>query len=88
MGLAAGRAGRQVELGDMMLAMADAAGTGALERLLDMRRAQVRKDQAIAAQDYEAATRHREAERAAAAALEPALKEWQKELTPPGPGTA
>jgi ATP-dependent Clp protease ATP-binding subunit ClpA len=60
-----------------------AAGIEVLVRLLDARRLAAQKEQAIAAQDYEAAARHRTDERRAREALEHALSEWRAELEPP-----
>jgi Clp amino terminal domain, pathogenicity island component len=80
---AAGRGARVAELEDLLMVMADAAGMGAVERLLDANRARALKEQAIGAMDYEAAARHRQDEQAAKAALARAVEEWQLELAPP-----
>lgn len=80
---AVGRGARTAGLEDLLAAMSDAAGLGAVERLLEVRRARAAKEQAIAAQDYESAAGHRQAEQAAKAALRRALGEWERELEPP-----
>ncbi len=81
--LAALRGSVEIELDDLAMAMSDAAGIAALERLIDKRRAQVLKEQAIAAQDYDAAARHRAEELRAAVALQRAVAEWRTELEAP-----
>ena len=82
---AASRGARVAGLEDLLMAMSDAAGLGAVERLLEVRRAHAAKEQAIAAQDYASAARHRQDEQAGSAALRRALEEWARELEPPPP---
>jgi len=63
------------------------AGTEILARLLDLRRISAIKEQAIAAQDYETADRHREEEKQAREAFVKALEVWRAELNPPEAGS-
>jgi hypothetical protein len=66
--------------------MISSAGIEALARLLDVRRHAAAKEQAIASQDYETATRHRTAEREAKRGLDQAIAAWRQELEPPEGG--
>lgn len=77
---AVNRGAPTVGLDHLLQAMTGAAGTGALERLFDLHRITAKKEQAIAAQDYEAAARYRAEEKLAREALERAVAEWAKEL--------
>lgn len=60
----------------------------ALARLLDVRRLKAAKEQAIATQDYEAASGHRTAERQARRTLDQAIAAWRQELEPPQEGAS
>jgi ATP-dependent Clp protease ATP-binding subunit ClpA len=71
-----------VSLDHLLAAMINSGGMEPLARLLDMRRHAAVKEQAIASQDYEAATEHRTSERRARAALDTAIVAWRQELEP------
>jgi UvrB/UvrC motif-containing protein len=58
-----------------------------MARLLDLRRISAMKEQAITAQDYETAARHREEEKRAREAFVKALEAWRAELNPPEAGS-
>ncbi len=71
-------------LDDVLEAMVDSHnGIEVMARLLDLRRITAEGDQAMAAQDFEGASRLRDAERAAREALAEALATWRAELEPP-----
>lgn len=67
-------------LKDLLLSMTDAAATVTLHRLLDWHAAHTAKEEAIRAQDWDAAARHRTEEATADAALDRAVEEWRREL--------
>jgi ATP-dependent Clp protease ATP-binding subunit ClpA len=60
------------------------AGIEVLARLLDLRRVAAMIEQAIAAQDFETAARHRTEQQVAHKALEQAVSAWRKDLDLPG----
>jgi ATP-dependent Clp protease ATP-binding subunit ClpA len=72
-----------VGLDHLLEAVAASAGLEAVARLLDWRGTAAKKEQAIAAQQFEAAAGHRADEKRAAAALEEAIAAWRRELEPP-----
>ena len=80
--LAGSRGASFVGLDHLLDAMISSAGIEALARLLDVRRHAAAKEQAIASQEYEAASEHRTAERTAQVALDTAIVAWRQELEP------
>jgi ATP-dependent Clp protease ATP-binding subunit ClpA len=76
------RGASSVGLDHLLDAMISSAGMEALARLLDVRRHTAAKEQAIASQDYEAASEHRAAERRAKEALDQAIAAWRQDLEP------
>jgi ATP-dependent Clp protease ATP-binding subunit ClpA len=69
-----------VGLEHLLRAMSDAAGITVLERLIEDRQVQGAKEAAIAAQDYDTASRRRTEQKAVRERLEAALAEWIREL--------
>jgi ATP-dependent Clp protease ATP-binding subunit ClpA len=82
--LADSRGASFVGLDHLLDAMISSAGIEVLARLLDVRRHAGAKEQAIATQDYEAASEHRTAEHKAKDALDKAIAAWRRELESPG----
>ncbi|HKF19602.1 MAG TPA: Clp protease N-terminal domain-containing protein [Candidatus Dormibacteraeota bacterium] len=83
--LAAGKGSSAFGLDHLLETMVSSpAGTEVLARLLDLRRIAAMIEQALAAQDFDTAAKHRTDEKAAREALEQAVIAWRRELDQPG----